>query len=124
MARKSQTARITLTRNEPVTEYQAKTVWIGLAEVSQRPGAGVLMDRNAAAVNVLALACDRESFERAVSDAFDRMGFDVVGLEDPEPLARRLEVATVDEELLKRADDVRETGQVQFGTWHTWQSDD
>lgn len=95
-------------------------VWIGLAEVRQRPGAGVLLDRNAAAVNVLALAQEAQGFTAAATSALDKLGFDLVAMEDAEPLRVRLQTHSVDEALLALAEEVETTGDPQFGTFHTW----
>jgi hypothetical protein len=46
-------------------------VWIGLAEVEQRPGAGVLMDENKAFVQVLALASDEREYRSVAAAALD-----------------------------------------------------
>ena len=98
-------------------------VWIGLAEVRQRPGASVLMDRNEAFTNVLALADSGTGFTEAVRRALDQMGFDLVELEDPEPLRQRQQKFTVADELLSLAQCVKASGRTAFGTWHTWTSD-
>lgn len=99
-------------------------VWIGLAEVRQRPGAGVLLDRNAAAVNVLALAADAQGFTAAATSALGKLGFDLVDMEDAEPLRLRVQKYSVDEALLTLAKDVERTRRPMFGTFHTWISDE
>jgi hypothetical protein len=104
-------------------EKDSQEVWIGLAEVHQRLGAGVLMDENDAYVQVLALASSPESFRAAVQVAINDLGFDLVDLEDSEPLADRLHSSTVHESLLVKAAEVRETGYPRFGTFSTWLSD-
>lgn len=97
-------------------------VWIGLVEIRQCPGAGVLLDRNEAVTNVLALANNEACFRQAVTEAFSRLGFDVVDLEDPEPLAQRLEAFTVSDDLLRLAQEVRLTSMPRFGTFNTWRA--
>ena len=99
-------------------------VWIGLAKVRQRPGAGVLMDRNEAFVNVLACANDEAGFQGTVEQGLSYIGFDLVELEDSEPLHQRQENYVVDEELLALADEVRSSGSPRFGSFHTWVSDE
>lgn len=84
----------------------------------------MLLDRNAAAVNVLALAQDAQGFTAAASGALDELGFDLVAVEDPEPLRMRLQAFTVDEGLLALAREVETTGRPKFGTFHTWVSDE
>lgn len=66
-------------------------VWIGLVEIRQRPGAGVLLDSNDALVNTLAIARDIDEHATSVRHAFDSLGFVVKGIEDPEPLSKYTE---------------------------------
>jgi hypothetical protein len=98
-------------------------VWIGLAEARQRPGAGVLLDRNEAAVNVLANASDVTEFRQAVYKALDELGFDLVDLEDPAPLRARRAQFEVSSDLIALGEEVRRDGSTRFGTFHTWVSD-
>src|SRR5438093_676964 len=98
-------------------------VWIGLVEVEQRPGTEVLMDRNRAFANVLAFAASKDEFEEVARRAFDGLGFDVIDVETPEPLRTRLDHATVDEELLRLAEDVESDGRPRVGTFYTWRSE-
>jgi hypothetical protein len=97
-------------------------VWIGLAEVRQQPGAGILLDRNGAIVNVLALAQDEAAFRDAVETALRNLGFELVLLENAEPLQERLNKYQVADDLLKLGDEVRASGTPMFGTFHTWVS--
>jgi hypothetical protein len=101
-----------------------KEVWIGLASVHQRPGAGVLMDENDAIVQTLGLASSHAEFCEVIRQAFDALGFDLVEVEDVDPLAVRLQKWTVDESLLVKAAEVEKTGFPRFGTFMTWGSDD
>ena len=55
-------------------------IWVGPAEARQRAEAGVLMDRNEAFANVLAMAGDERTFA-IVRSAFNKLGFDTLGLE-------------------------------------------
>ncbi len=99
-------------------------VWIGLVEVRQRPGAGVLMDRNGAHVNVLAMAASSSGYHRAVAEALDNMGFDLVEIEDPEPLCQRRQAFEVSDDLLALANEVAQDGVTRMGTFFTWMSND
>jgi uncharacterized caspase-like protein len=82
------------------------------------------MDRNAAYVNVLAMARTASEFHDAAAAAFRNIGFEVVELEDPEPLARRLEASEVDATLIALAHEVESSGQPRFGSFHTWTAED
>jgi hypothetical protein len=106
------------------SDVKSRDVWIGHALVHQRPGAGVLMDENDAYVQTLALASNHSEFHEAVRRAFDSLGFDLVELEDVEPLAMRLQRSTVHESLLAKAAEVQNTGFPRFGPFVTWASDD
>ena len=97
-------------------------VWIGLAEVKQRSGAAMLMDRNEAIVNVLAMADSPSAFHQAAESALAKIGFDLVNLEDVESLRRRREQFQVADELLALAKEVARDGVARFGAFHTWTS--
>jgi hypothetical protein len=98
-------------------------VWIGLATVHQRPGAGILLDENDAYVQMLAWASSPDDFRFAVEQAFDEYGFDLLELEDVESLALRRQRAVVDPDLIAKAEEVKLTGFPRFGSFVTWQSD-
>ena len=99
-------------------------VWIGLAEVVQRPGAGMLMDRNQAFVHVLAMARDEETFRRLAVVALGDLGFDCVEIEEPEPLEQRRAQYHVADDLLSLASEVRTTGKPLVGKLFTWVTND
>ena len=97
-------------------------VWIGLAEIRKIRDSRVLLDRNEAIVNVLALARDHDDFSATIRGALESLGLFLVSVEDVESLATRARAFEVDSSLLRLADEVRETGEVRFGKFHTWQS--
>jgi hypothetical protein len=101
-----------------------RQVWIGLAEVTQYPGSGVLLDRNDAYVNVLALAASASEFHQTAEAALTKLGFQMVELEDSEPLDRRLEGTEGGAELLALAREVEASGEPRFGPFHTWTSNE
>jgi len=83
-----------------------------------------MMDRNKAFVNCLANARDVAEYEREIAAALGTRGFDLVALEDVEPLATRLRRASVAEDLLSLAEQVRADGSPKFGTFHTWTAEE
>lgn len=99
-------------------------VWIGLAEVEQMPGTGVLLDRNLAFVNVLSLAHDEHHFRSAVELGLEQLGFKLLELEDAEPFLVRAAAFQVGAALLGLADLVQRSGQIQLGEFFTWTSSD
>jgi hypothetical protein len=101
-----------------------REVWIGLIEVYHRPGAGVLMDQNAAFTNGLAFASDEREYVEAVREALANLGFDVTAVEDVEPLSTRRANRDVDKGLLELAVEVARSGAPRFGTFHVWVNDD
>jgi hypothetical protein len=107
-----------------MSEARHHEVWIGLVEVRQRPGAGVMLDRNEAFTNALARANDQTSYRQAVEHALDELGFDLVSIEDAEPLRERVANFEVAGDLLELAGMVEIGGAPRFGEFHTWRSDD
>lgn len=95
------------------------SIFIGLAEVRQLPGAGQLMDRNAAFVNVVAPAIDAEDFRSHVSRSLRDLGFELLEIEDVNALEPS-ESQLLDADLAALAERAAATGEVQFGTFHTW----
>jgi hypothetical protein len=118
--RRSATALTSTTRPEPMPDRE---IWIGLAQLCQQPGAGVLMDRNLAYANVLALASDHTDFTRVVRDAAAELGFDLLELEECEPLRCRLRAPQAASALVCLSEEVLRTGAVRFGTLYTWVSE-
>ena len=100
-----------------------REVWIGLATVHQRPGAGILMDENDAFVPMLAWARSSAEFASEIAKAFNDYGFDVLDLESVEALSERLQHSTVEASLLEKATEVEETKLPRFGSFVTWLSD-
>jgi hypothetical protein len=98
-------------------------VWIGLAQLSQRPGTGVLLDRNLAFATVLGLADSADAFQRLIASAADHMGFDLLELEEQEPLRIRQTRCSVPAPALRLASEVNETRQVRFSPMFTWTSE-
>jgi hypothetical protein len=107
-----------------MTRSEQRQVWAGLASVHQHPGAGVLLDRNDAFVNAVALAHTAEEFTQFVRGALSQLGFELVDLEEIEPLALRRRSFRDSEEMERLVEMVQTSGTVEFGAFHTWVSDD
>ena len=99
-------------------------MWIGLATVHQRIGAGVLLDRNDAFVNTLALARTADGFTEIVRGGLAQLGFDLIELEEAEPLTERRASHTIPEEIDRLAESALATAAPRFGAFYTWVSDD
>src|SRR5437016_14209220 len=100
-----------------------RELWIGLAEVRHRPGSGMLLDSNAAFANALAYASSEAEYREAIAESLAAVGFDLVSVEDAEPLSTRKTEHAVDAELLEDAAEVEKTGKPRLGTCHTWHSE-
>ena len=98
-------------------------VWVGLAEVIQRPGAGVLMDRSEAFVNVLILADSHEDYLTKTRAHLNELGFDLVEIEDVEPFSHRARFGELEHAFLSLANDAARTKLPQLGPFHTWTSE-
>jgi hypothetical protein len=98
-------------------------VWIGLVHIKPRTGNDTFDDALGAYVNALARVADIEGFRVKVRDCFDQQGFDLVELENAEPLRLRLARADVSADLLEAAQLTRHTGEVSWGVFHTYDSE-
>lgn len=81
------------------------------------------MDRNKAFTNVLALVSGEDELREAARQAAAQLGFDLIGLEDPEPYSTRRKHYTVHVEIERLAQSVAVTGKTQFDALFTWVSD-
>jgi hypothetical protein len=72
----------------------------------------------AAFAQALAPAVDEADFTSQVEKGLEELGLMLAGVEELEPLEQRLRGWTVDDALLKLADEVRDTGEVRFHTFH------
>jgi hypothetical protein len=95
-------------------------LWIGLAKVEQSSSNGVLGDADRAYTNAIAIADSRVSFRAKVREAMAELGLRLIRLEDAETLKARSSKYSVDSELMKTAEEVRNTGRVGFGTFHAF----
>src|SRR5919197_3514539 len=95
-------------------------VWIGLAHA--RP-ADPESDHAGAYVHVAARADDRTAFANRVVEALGEQGYDLVELEDAEPVVDAMERHELGAELLAAA--VRAgRGRVEFDVFHLYENDD
>lgn len=101
-----------------------REVWIALVGVSPKPGTDLLGSAKGAWVNVLAWASDPKEYRTAVHEALEHYGLDLIGIEDLEPLGRRLQRTVVDPHLLRLANEVTATGFARFGPFHTYEDDE
>ena len=98
--------------------------WIGLAELRQVPGSGVLMDANEAFAICVGKAPDKACFKRLVARRAATLGFRLLDLEDVENLSERWARSVPTAEARYLREQAESCGEVVFGTLHTWVSDD
>jgi hypothetical protein len=100
-----------------------RKLWIGLVCVKQIKRNGVLGDAYGAYVNAIALAIDDSDFGSQVEKALGELDLELVSLEDIETLIARLSKHSIDEDLHRAAAEVKHTGSLAFGTFHTFPDD-
>lgn len=100
-----------------------KELWIGLAEVEQRSRNGVLGDVRGAFTNAVAMANGKANFRAAVKRGLDDLGLRLIHLKEAETLKTRLSKHSISEDLERTAEEVKSTGEVGFGTFHTFDAE-
>jgi len=103
-----------------MTSSADRELWIGLAEVASAEGARVLLDRNGAFTNVIALADSALTFELAAREAVFELGLRLVSIEDAEPVRNRGGATALQGETGKMAAAVILDGKPRVATLHTW----
>ena len=96
-------------------------IWIGLVGVSTLPGTGIVGGKKGAFAQVLAPASSVDTFQSAVSAALAELQLIAVEFEDIRPLVDGESVyARLDDDLRDLAEEARRTGEVCFGTFHSY----
>jgi hypothetical protein len=89
-----------------------KELWIGLAEVEQTSGNGVLGDVRGGFTNAIAMATSRANFRATVKRGLDDLGLRLIQLKEAETLKARLSKRSISEDLEKSKEYRRS------GLWH------
>lgn len=100
-----------------------KELWIGLAEVEPTSPNGVLGDVRGGFTNAIAVARGRADFRAAVKRGLDDLGLRLIHLRESETLKTRLSKYSISEDVERAADEVKSTGEVGFGTFHTFDAE-
>ncbi|MCI0424201.1 MAG: hypothetical protein L0312_34175 [Acidobacteria bacterium] len=100
-----------------------KELWIGLAEVEQTSRNGVLGDVRGGFTNAIAMANGKANFRAIVKRGLDDLGLRLIHLKEAETLKTRLSKHSISEDLERTADEVRSSGEVGFGTFHTFDAE-
>jgi len=105
-----------------MTNYES--LWIGLVEVTPRTGNDLPDGAAGAFVNVLSIAADASEFLEKVRQTLDALEFDVQDVENIEPFARRVSTRELDPKLILLANEVLQSGETRFGTFHCYEEKD
>jgi len=98
----------------------SKALWIGLAQVEPTSAKGVLGDVRGAFTNAIAMANGRSNFRVSVKQALEDRGLLLVRLKEAETLKSRLSKHSISEDLATATEEVKSSGGVGFGTFHTF----
>ena len=84
-----------------------------------------LSDNNikAPVTNAVAIADGKANFRAAVKRGLDDLGLRLIHLKEAETLKTRLSKHSISEDLERTADEVKNTGEVGFGTFHTFDAE-
>jgi hypothetical protein len=99
-------------------------LWFGMANVEQPPDVSLLGQAKGAYVNVVAPAFDAADFRLQVKQAVDEFGLALLGIEDVEPLVKKLSRETASEEVSRLMKGANQTGRVAFGAFYAYDSED
>jgi hypothetical protein len=99
---------------------EPRQVWIGLVEVTSRPGLNLLDGGKGAFVNTLALAASRKEYRAEVTHFLEEIGFNVLKIRDIESFNERQRKYHVDDSLLRLAKEVQRTGSARYDTFFSW----
>lgn len=100
-----------------------REVWIGLAQVSPKPGNAIFDGAPGAFSNVLCLARDETEFRSMVEEIFGGLGFKVREMMDIEPLEQRWRYGVADDEILALAGQLSESMPLVYDTFYVYESE-
>jgi hypothetical protein len=104
-----------------------RQVWIGLADVKAIPGNSIFDGAPGAYTNALSLAGDEVEYRRNVEDEFQKLGLEVQGFEDVEPLEERRgdgrDGSDVPKEILELASQLSEAKPVVYDTFYVYEQE-
>ena len=98
----------------------ADDIWIGRAHVKPRPRSEVLGNVAGAYVVCVGLAHEIEGYFDLVVREMDKLGLDVIVIEDIEFLADRMKKFDVSEDVLDLAEKLDGENRILFNGFHTY----
>jgi hypothetical protein len=105
---------------ETTMPTNAKVRWIGMAHVQPYSGNDLLRGAKAAMVAVVGDADDQLDFLSLVEREFRNIQFDVLSLDDVEPIALRMEKHQMPEDLRDAIQALSCESPLAFGTFHSY----
>ena len=102
----------------------ADDIWIGRAHVKPRPRNEVLGNVVGAYVVCVGLAYEIEEYFDLVVREMDKLGLDVIVIEDIEFLADRVKKFDVAEDILDLAEKLDSENRVLFNEFHTYKHEE
>lgn len=102
----------------------SREVWIGMVNIRPQVGNDLLEGHSGAYVNVLTPAEDLADYGIRVSGALAEMGFDVIEIDDAEPMTQRVRSYVVDPGLKQLAVEVKRDWKLRVGSFHSYTDDD
>ncbi len=100
-----------------------KQPWIGLAHVRPRQENELLEGAIGAFVPIVALAMGIDDFISMATTLVNSYGFDVVVIEDIQPLEERLKNSEVEEGVIRLAEGLSETEPIAFDTFQAYDNE-
>ena len=100
-----------------------REVWIGLAQVSPKPGNAIFDGAPGAFSNVLCLVRDETEFRSMVEETFGGLGFKVREITDIEPLEQRRRYGVADDEILHLANGLSDSSPLLYDTFYVYESE-
>lgn len=97
-----------------------KVLWIALVEVEAIEGNEAFAPGEKSFVNAVSLARSRETARTRIRKGLLGLRFHVIAFESVESWETRNMCSAEEHGLAALAEVANETGQVQFGTFHTW----
>jgi hypothetical protein len=94
--------------------------WTGTAEVTPKPGNSLLGEALGAYVPVVGLAHSAPEFRSKIAHAMGALDFNLVDLQDIRQLRSEAENNELDAVLRDRANALRESNPVEFGSFHAY----
>lgn len=99
-------------------------MWTALAHVMPREETDLLQGARGAFVNAIGPAQSSREFEKNLREVFAGLGFELIEIDDLEPLAVRESKREIPQELTEVAELSRATNQIHLGAFHAYEDAD